>query len=687
MIIDQSNMHIAYLNSLTECKIKNYTCYYNQVQASLKIQQIFQEHLVAPLLLAQPQQGKTGVCIHLIDWFKKDCLDKQLSYEIIVLSHASDNDLLDQWDNGLNLADINHKLKEKVDSCEISLFHFDSVKGEFPKLTLDMTKDKRLIILDECHIALRKSTDEKIAPLDEFLKKSGIYYDKPLSEWDNKNTFLLSVSATPFPQVLKAQEISDHFEFVKLEQSLVYYGIENLINDNRLFQSEVLVKKDRKTKIVEVTQFTKDRLEEFKNYCQINGNKYLIIRLIGEEKVDKIETYIRNIHPEFGFKPFESRNNTDSDWQKALDQQISTEPDQPYVILIKGALRCGKTLSTTAHIGMWVESKNSKGSTTIQSVGRLMGNPIGKASEQEIRAFYDRSKSNIEIYKRYLDENNLRLKHFDTFPIYCNTKEMQHFIDFYCNDKKMIPSSPWNTQSGTSLKEIYEWSEPIIFDPKYYNYDLETLKKEAEKYIIDIDPSFGFGYLTYKRCSTNKNQDVAGDYLNAKVRDTGSKNNSKDKKSIPLYYFDDSNVNFQQSYNDLPNEIKGKVVLKIPIRVIPNKDAEHHENSLFHYNDIEQTEIENKSFEKDNEEVKIVLSSKDQNLLDLSVKKIANKAHETGVVISRIDVLPVKKIFGTSFNKLWATHSRSIYLKDITNFPKKLMNEITISPKVKIEIN
>jgi hypothetical protein len=373
-------------------------------RCGFKIFDVFTRHGGPPVLIAQMQQGKTGTIIVVIDQFIKNCEDENTPYEVIYLTNIADNSLRGQTDQRLIQAGLSSKVK-LIHHAQLRDGKYDSILNPIAK--------RRLFIVDECHLALGKDR-----PLHNFFKMIGVTYGESIDTWKNKENYVLSVSATPYAHVLKAKLDAKAFEEVVLEVSTDYYSLKNMYESGRLRQSDQVVR--NKT----VTPFFEIRMQEFVASCGTDGG-YMVVRATGKSP-ELLENYIRSQYSNVDVRTFESApiNNIDQ-----LDDILSTEPPHPFVAIIRGTLRAGKTLSTTKNIRMWLEPPRTKTDAMCQVVGRCVG---------------------FEM------ENGKNRRKEDTFPLYCNISEVNEAITFFeertTTDRTSIPTGNCNTSTDRDIQ-------------------------------------------------------------------------------------------------------------------------------------------------------------------------------------------------------------------------------------------
>ena len=131
--------------------IGNEKIHSEQVQAGNEILDCLGNGIRNPLLVAQPQQGKTGVAIYVLDRFIKDAKARGLSYQAIYLINLSDNELRKQTRLRLRKAHLDD---------DVIVIHRNDIDDH----EIDTDADRILIVMDECHYAIDKGS-----PVHKFL--------------------------------------------------------------------------------------------------------------------------------------------------------------------------------------------------------------------------------------------------------------------------------------------------------------------------------------------------------------------------------------------------------------------------------------------------------------------------------------------------------------------------------------
>lgn len=374
-------------------KIGNEEIFPEQRSAAKTISDFFKREEGYPLLISEPQQGKTGTCLVVTKDFITKCKQDNIPYQVIWLNHITDNVLKQQVEDRLDNSGLDG---------EVTLIHHANIKDkiEYNNIVKDTNKEI-LLILDECHIALGKDR-----PLDSFFDYLGVKYGSKKSEWKNKKVHVVSVSATPYAHAIQNNIVEEVFIPVVLKKTDDYFDLQSLNKKGRIFQSKRTVN----VKEHKVTDWFLQVLEEFENNCTQDGNGYLIMRSIGMGP-EIISKYIEEHKSNIKFRSYDAEIGNIT----RLDDKLSEQPLKPTIISIRGCLRAGKTLTTTKHIRGWVESSNAKSDANIQVIGRSLG------------------------YK----SKDGHSKFDDKFPIYCNKRDWDLAITFYSNSQ-YIPGGRWS---------------------------------------------------------------------------------------------------------------------------------------------------------------------------------------------------------------------------------------------------
>lgn len=226
-----------------------------------------------------------------------------------------------------------------------------------------------LYIWDESHYG--QSDDQEV---DRFCAKCGIC---PAGMDSMVGVYCLSVSATPFSEVIDAKETNKLVIFQKT--SAKYYGIKDMLENNRIcsftdcaFQMEKLVEALSKTKYPKVGLF---RLREDK----------------GENKLDILKKICEKHNVPIGL--YDASSDDDD-----LTRAIEAKPVKSHVVVVKGKLKMGKTIKDKRYVEFCMETATSSNADTLLQgfMGRFCG--------------YDDRKNGLRLNKEtcfYIHANNV----------------------------------------------------------------------------------------------------------------------------------------------------------------------------------------------------------------------------------------------------------------------------------------
>jgi len=435
-------------------KIGNEKIFQNQEETGEKILHIFKEHKGPPCLISGPQEGKTGVAIYVAHHFIKQCKKEKQPFQVIWACNISDNNLIEQslkrFKNA-NLIGTDDFIEEK------NFVH----RANYDKV--DFKKDaKILIFVDECHEAINDFNKNGAgAKFYNFLKNIGVEYGKPISEWTNKNVFVLSVSATQFAQI--ANEASNifnntNFEFLTLENSDGYYSLEKLFNDNRAFQTKDFMDEISKNNWAP-SEFILNILHSFIAKTENKSGNMVIRYRNTKNRKNKLIQYLEdNIHD---FEPFRrlqifSFSCKEKNIFKLDDEVSNNNGEENKIIFIADSLKAGKTLTNTEYLHYWIDNNAEYPSTTIQSAGRLCG----------------------------------RNKEKDTCIYYGNLNHIKEAIEFYKDPSKKSLESPYNKPFDENkiikVPVIKKWSQTSLYDPNLTFKEFLENPKNVKNFISNI---------------------------------------------------------------------------------------------------------------------------------------------------------------------------------------------------------
>lgn len=271
-----------------------------------------------------------------------------------------------------------------------------------------------LYIWDESHYG--QSDDQEV---DRFCAKCGIC---PAGMDSMVGVYCLSVSATPFSEVIDAKETNKLVIFQKT--SAKYYGIKDMLENNRIcsftdcaFQMEKLVEALSKTKYPKVGLF---RLREDK----------------GENKLDILKKICEKHNVPIGL--YDASSDDDD-----LTRAIEAKPVKSHVVVVKGKLKMGKTIKDKRYVEFCMETATSSNADTLLQgfMGRFCG--------------YDDRK------------NGLRLNKETCFYIHTNNVDgPTDYVDYFSTLGQTSPKTGMNLIYSSRSKLEYAKVEKVIVNTR-----------------------------------------------------------------------------------------------------------------------------------------------------------------------------------------------------------------------------
>jgi len=406
-------------------------------------------HARTPLLMAQPQQGKTGAIICLIDKFIDYCVKHSKTFQVIVTCGLAELSLRDQTlarltesvaDDGMTLTGACLDIKAR----STGLARYKPVAGTTMPGILVVNRstklrslkkhllcdvDLRLVISDECHVGNGKG-----GCMDKFLQTLGVRPNQQIHTWQDDacggKTLFVPVSATPFAHFALSAKYKGAPASRTLYDTVYVAPGENYTSpldlwDNRLLPTGALFCNVGDELVP--SPILGDIFDHFEQECESYGPGYSLMRATGKEH-EALMGYIENRNRR-GIPTevmcFDSKPGKDSDSRpiSELLSQLATRPQVPVVLVIRGAFRAGMTLPQNHYIRLWVETSSDNVDTQLQAgVGRACG--------------YGRKG--------------------DVFPIYCDIPKIQEALDFYRNLEFLEPVSaiPSGVQNHQALNTV-----------------------------------------------------------------------------------------------------------------------------------------------------------------------------------------------------------------------------------------
>lgn len=384
----------------------------NQIKAWAELEAaIAGQHQARALLKAQPQVGKTSFMVHGAVQRAKRAKELGLSYFNVIAISDSNNALKDQTQLDLYKALRSEGLMKE--SFKFEVIH----RANLDNVPVPEHCKMLTVFTDEAHIAARCGGGR-----DRFQRRIYDYQGDRL---------LVDVGATSFAHIALHEQLDSPYDAViNLEPGPAYNSVEFMYEQGRIRQVEKLC-----DKFGTPTSFLAERLEVLKRH-----GGYTLIRAIGKRHIAVIKA-IRSLAP--------TMNIVEADMFKTavvgkhitiseIPTFLSKQPEQPTVLLVRGALRVGIVLKPecSKNICEMIDTNAVRADTVTQSfVGRSCG-----------------------YHKRG-----------DTYGIFTNLKDVETVIDFYNDVYQAIPVGLKNTgakKTGTYQIVPYKDAQVMIQNHK-----------------------------------------------------------------------------------------------------------------------------------------------------------------------------------------------------------------------------
>ena len=298
------------------------------------------------LLWAQVQSGKSGTfhCIaRMMYW-------KGLIDHVYILCGSSETCLRDQA-----IKDTNHYQADIIDDFEV-IFRQDFFK-RMPDSTNPLRLERALFIIDESHM-----DQDKNQQLNILLSAYGLSLAGTVPLMREKNTFIVSVDATPYAEVAA---ILSHHSLPK--------HIHKMIPGEGYIGPIQLAKAERLHNAPDIADFNFTKIADIiRKYA--NG-KYAIFRTRGK-KTKTLVALCKAFGFDVRFYMMKKSNIVITDDEKTpfIRQSLQDKPLKTTVVIISGRLRAGKVVPKE-HLGlMWESAPKSNTDVLIQGLwGRACG--------------------------------------------------------------------------------------------------------------------------------------------------------------------------------------------------------------------------------------------------------------------------------------------------------------------------
>ena len=439
------------------------------------------------VVLMQPQSGKTGVIIAIINAFILDCILYKKTFQVCVVTGLSQCDLTEQTRGRLRCK-VTGRTRTGADldilarQSELCIYNSDE-HNEAGILCLNNTQVLRRVNLNRTDVDVRLWIGDEVhlgnvrgGNIDALLRHHGVKLNEQIHGWDNLTTVnhFVGVSATPSAHMIKSDNIISLegdalFHTIYEQPPADYNSMAEMLANGRLRQTEARDGGDA---------FYDYVFQEFRTSCRRTGPGYLVLRAQGDNHT-KLINYINRKGRNVECRQFDAQAGN----LPELNPYLAERPMQPEIVLIRGSMRAGITLPEEHFIQGWVETESVNSDAPVQAgVGRACG--------------YGRKK--------------------DTFPIYCDLAHVKLWVAAYAalaTGKPLeIPSGNHNkrTKPGRQqlgIKEVLPMHRERKKDPAWLKY---------------VAPHVGTAYRKQiSHTADNVFNDVAGMLLEAR-HDSGS---------------------------------------------------------------------------------------------------------------------------------------------------------------------
>ena len=290
------------------------------------------------MLIARCQAGKTGAFQELI---RLMLLNGDIN-RAYILCGSSETELRDQ-------AHVDTILANPVAYArgEIKVLFRQDFKGA------EMDVTRALIIVDESHLDQTQKQE-----LDLFLSRYGLSMAGDPRVLAEKDTFMLSVDATPYSELSALLHKESHLKHVEqLAPGAGYFGIQEYLYGG----------------LMKPTYDISSAEAAFQELVISRGKKYAIMRLNAGKHAEKQEAVATAVYRRLGGNVlYFTAEKTQIEISKLNDA-----PDVATLVIVRGRLRAGKVVPKQHISFVWEGAKTSKTDALVQGLlGRMCGYPM-----------------------------------------------------------------------------------------------------------------------------------------------------------------------------------------------------------------------------------------------------------------------------------------------------------------------
>ena len=281
--------------------------------------------------VAPMQWGKTGTICKTIELMTNPALGDIDPTNVYVLTGISDN----EW--------IRQTKKRLPKEYHSNVYHLSNMKN-----ISCASMDNNLFIIDECHVASRKS--QTISKILDTVFHMDIHH--------LRNNKIVLISATPTNIIMDLRENCIRNCIVHAPKVDSYTGVDTLLQQQRIIPIQYDYRSQRQMDIF---------FDTMKKYTTPKYHIFRFRELKHQPGImeQKIQSYCHKYR-------FDHLCNTSEYCAGNMDSIMKTAPQRHTVILIKGRWRAAKTLNQD-HIGVLVESGKDYNAVVQGLPGRMCG--------------------------------------------------------------------------------------------------------------------------------------------------------------------------------------------------------------------------------------------------------------------------------------------------------------------------
>lgn len=252
------------------------------------------------------------------------------------------------------LEQMHNKINEKCAELRRFKYKIEIVWGaELPKYRVENTNT--LFIWEEAHYA--QSTNQRP---DAFLRRTGIPANGDNGRLEQKNNYVLTVSATPFSEISDNVHFCQNKKIIKMKPGEGYNSVADIKRAENIIGFEDVSKTLAKT-ILHMNETSTKK-------C------YAIIRTMAKHREDIINLCEKNDWLCVRYDSVVAGNDAVIGKNAWDGMNQGKEPEKHTIILICGMCRMGKTLNKT-HLAFVMETSNTSNTDTVLQglLGRVCG--------------------------------------------------------------------------------------------------------------------------------------------------------------------------------------------------------------------------------------------------------------------------------------------------------------------------